>query len=287
LAERIRDNPKFDFAEQDPARCIAAVARRGEKDGIEFLLTLPAPDPNIPFIHGLKGFPDLSPEPDSELENSRRDRNVTNGWARGQRLLESDTSSSGEALPPLAVWRSQFTKLLLQIMGAELNRGDDNLLAWDSQPNSTRLLLWKGAMDPNQKGMSNETVHLELYPKLTKLLWQRAAMNSNRKGKRAEPFFFHFRGSAYLTAHRRTRGSSLAVTDVSGADRHGNNAVICTVLSGLSPYSSGLFEMRCDFTSRNQNGDTVETLLQALVRRATGDLSERVVLLQRNRAPNR
>jgi hypothetical protein len=63
LANEIRDNPHFDFSKQEPALCIAAVARVGNLPALQFLLSLPGVDLNTRLPHGVNGFPDVHAPP--------------------------------------------------------------------------------------------------------------------------------------------------------------------------------------------------------------------------------
>jgi ankyrin repeat protein len=196
LAEQIRDHPKFDLAEQDPAQCIAAVARAATRprEVLEFVSKLPGIDLNGPLPHGVNGFPDLF----SRFRSMGRPRDMTfsvQAWYSSHREILH------EGVP--AICASQFRLVY--------------------------LLLGHPAIDPNQRGKHGET------------------------------FLFHFDWPAE---------ADLSRVDVNARDRHGNTALACAVLSRFDSLVPELIEKKCELTTRNENGDTMDTIIQNRARRA-------------------
>jgi ankyrin repeat protein len=238
LAERIRDNPKFDFAQQDPGRCIAAVAKRPHVKFIEFLAAIPGFDLKSPLPHGLNGFPDVLSQRVTELKKSEPPRDK-------KEILQ-------EGVPMLAASRSPFPKLLFPFLGREANRRDPV---------------------PSRSGRFDMMRPLPRGP----------LVDPDQKGKHGEPFFFHFDAPAFIPTGNGKIIIKLGDADVNWTDRHHNSAAICAVLAGFGWLLPGLLGIACDFTSQNENSDTVNTILEGLGKRGRDVLKGRQKVLEQNR----
>jgi hypothetical protein len=85
FAKTILDDPAFELARQDPARCIAAVAY-GRDSGI--LNRIRDLDFNAPLPHGVNGFPDRGPPPRAR-------------WLRGRAVVATEPARLRAGVPLL------------------------------------------------------------------------------------------------------------------------------------------------------------------------------------------
>jgi ankyrin repeat protein len=120
LTAQIQSNPKFDLAQQEPARCIVAVVEHESRAGLEALAAVPGIDLNMPLPHGLHGFPDLF-----SRSNAKRVPSLLTPRVPGEHDVVLQ-----EGVPML----------------------------WATPSNFLRTVLLSSQIDPNQRGKYGETI---------------------------------------------------------------------------------------------------------------------------------